>query len=205
MDDETSECEEDNSEKSNDEDVLEEEYSEEDYIYGVSALIPMCKPFTTNKSVENIKHYIEQYVPKVHEIHQILSSSTYAVVLNERMVNLPVKISVPTYKQLIADWKELESDIKMKSKYNFKYVVMICKILKYQDANKSDDIHYVNPEDELFDGASQASFEFSVSDQSSNSVFDWTNDDKIYEQFRKILLMKTEKWIQVIETLENQV
>jgi len=134
------------------------------------------------------------------------------LIVNERFANLPPKISLPSYQQLINDLKsakdEPKSDNKTKLTLNFDWFIMISKLLKTKPTNskKADgsEVIYVNAEDEIFDELADGSFEYSVANQCDSDVFDWKDDEKLLEPYRKILLLTNTNWHKAIDKLKDE-
>lgn len=73
------------------------------------------------------------------EISKILSGSTkLGLLLNERFVNIPAKISDPLFTSLIS---ELDRMVKKDSSYKFDYYIMICKLHKPKGNKGIDKFH----------------------------------------------------------------
>ena len=132
------------------------------------------------------------------------SKSVCALVINERFINLPAKLSLPCYQQLVTDVKKHNSSEGSNKSYKFDNVIMVCKLHKEKGKSDGGETIFVNPEDEVFDNAAEASFEYSVANQCDGDVLaDWNDDEHMYEPFRKVLLLSKEKWLSAIETLKT--
>lgn len=163
----------------------------DDHVYGISSFIPAS--FASKPCIASIINVISKRVPKDHQIRQVISKPVWALVVNERFVNLPAKIAVPCYQQMKQEMKE--------RKFNCEYILMVCKVLK----GNNNEVRYLNAEDELFDESAEAVHEYSVANQSDSRVFDWNDEKKIFEPYRKILLLKRKKWLQIIDSLEGEI
>ena len=190
--------EEDKSDDEDDEDV-----------YGVTSVIPLIE-YPQKECIKEIKSTLLSYLPKDNEIRNKLEDSSIKIglVVNERFTNLPPKISLPSYQQLMNDLKSAKSDKQNKLNLEFEWFLMVCKILKIKE-NKSKkpnelQLIYVNAEEEFFDELSDHSFEYSVAKQCDSDVFDWKDDNNLMEPFRKVLLLKSENWNNSIIKLNEE-
>ncbi|KAJ6222149.1 hypothetical protein RDWZM_000694 [Blomia tropicalis] len=182
------------------------ENDDQDNVYGVISLIPFNEYFNGNNCVKQIKKVLCERMEKDHPIRSKLEDkdSVCALVINERFINISSKISLPCYQQLIEDVKQFKPVDDLDTNYHFDSIIMICKILKPKN-DKIGETIYINAEDEIFDEVANERFQYSVSDQCDSDVFDWNDDENLYEPFRKVLLLSSEKWIQTIQKLKNVV
>lgn len=177
-------------------------------MYGVISLIPLNEAFVAkNPCLQQVKQLLLSYIPKTNGIHNGLSNLKCALVINERFLNLPPKISTPCYTELISELNE-KVNKNGEIDYSFDNIIMVCKILKNKsEAKASTDgqaqIIYVNAEDELFDEAASTTFEYSVSSQCDSDVFDWNDEDNLYEPYRKVLLLSKDKWLETVDRLKE--
>lgn len=173
------------------------------------AVVPFNNHFLERESVKQIKELLLNYLPEDNEISKKLKDTTQklALIINERFVNLPPKISVPCYKLIL---NELDSHKKshpysdkpedLFNKFDFDYIVMISKLSKY-----NAEIMYSNGEDEIFSERAEATFEYSVANQADQLSLDWENERKFFEPFRQVILIEKAKWIRTINLLEDVV
>jgi len=187
----------DKSAENNDEEDKEE-------VYGIVSLIPFSSHFSAKNCIQQIKSLLLTRIPKENLIHKKLQDpkAACALVINERFVNIPWRISLPCYEQLFKDLKEYETK-EEKDKYVFESVIMICKVLKPKKANVSNEYIYSNPEEEIFDQSAEGSFEYSVSDQCDSDVAAWDDEESLFEPFRKVLFFSKEKWTSTVNSLKN--
>lgn len=163
-----------------------------------------------NVSLQQVKQLLLSYIPTTNGIHNALSNSSCALVINERFLNLPPKISTPCYTELISELNEKVSKEQQEGDYRFDFIIMVCKILKNKgevkaNVGEQDQVIYVNAEDELFSEAATTAFEYSVSSQCDSDVFDWNDDEHLYEPYRKILLLSKDKWLETVDRLKEYV
>jgi len=145
-------------------------------------------------------------------------SAQLGLLINERFVNIPAKISVPLLENLLS---ELKRAISKNMPFNFAYYVLICKLYKTKDAkagktiqnwkNKNKNISskpsllWSNPEEEIFAEEAIASFEFSVEEEAdSGLVGTWTETDDEMIPYRRVLLFEASKLQTVFDKIQNQ-
>ena len=179
----------------------EEELEEDDFdqVYSLLTLIPFNDHFKKESPelLEELQQWLLEKLPKDHKIRDKILNSSTAMMISERFINIPVKASIPCYEGLL---KDISKD---KNYNNFENILFQTKIVK--DKKTLKEIIFTNAEDELFDEVAEASYEYSVADQCDSDVFDWNNDEKLYEPFRKLLIIPKDKWIKVIQNLKNEI
>lgn len=114
---------------------------------------------------------------------------------------------MPSYQQLLNDLKKTK-DNKNKLNLEFDWFLMVCKLLKTKPTNsvKTDnsEVIYVNAEEEIFDELADHSYEYSVANQCDSDVFDWKDDEKLFEPYRKVLIVKKDNWLKAIDKLKEE-
>lgn len=137
------------------------------------------------------------------------------LLINERFVNIPAKISVPLFENLISEVKRANS---RNMPFNFSYYILICKLYKSEDKkigkkskNKSKNtnneplILWSNPEEEIFAEKSTVSFEFSVEEEADSGLSGkWTETDDEMIPYRRVLLFEASKLQSIFEKIQNQ-
>ena len=172
-------------------------------------MIPIAD-YSDKECIKQIQNTLISYLPKDNEIHKQLSNSSAKIgfVINERFTNLPPKISLPSYQQLMNDLKSAKTDETNKLNLEFDSYLMVCKILKTKATNSKKPIEsqliYVNAEEEIFDELSDHNFEYSVAKQCDSDVYDWKDDSSLLEPFRKMLLLTKDKWNKAIIKLNEE-
>lgn len=139
------------------------------------------------------------------------------LLINERFVNIPLKISDP----LLTSLNDELYNIKKKDKsYEFDYFLMVCKmykpksgISKYMYVLFFIKIHlfilgtemiFSNPEEKVFYDQCDVSFEFNVSSESDTGVSGkWTEDDVEMIPYRRLLLIKAQKLPSIIQEVKQ--
>jgi protein BCP1 len=148
-----------------------------------------------NECVSQIKEVIKKRFSSQKEDISSLDWSKVGLIINERFVNIPPRISLPIYQQLMEDLKQ------HRQKYD-KFLLVI-KMLKKKEKkpaeeqkNQSEeeeqqDIIYLNAEEELLDGllSKSLSVEYSVANMCDSDSLgaNWNDDDHLYEPRRKIV------------------
>lgn len=229
MDDEKAAPEESKKNEASSSSAKEDEEDEPD-VYGITSLVPLNRHFLSLKCFQQIRSLLLSYIPKDHLIHRRLveaDTCPLALVINERFINLPSKIALPCYEKLVNEINELDVDKRKVKKvktadpeasgsssadYHFEHVLMICKMLKLKknedeatsqprlDAPK---VIHIHDEDEVFADAAEASFDYSVAGQCDSDIYDWDDEDNLYEPFRRVLVMSKAKWEATIDSLKQ--
>ncbi|XP_054156963.1 BRCA2 and CDKN1A-interacting protein-like [Oppia nitens] len=207
------EADDDDEDEDKDKEKDNDDEEEEDLdVYGVTSLIPLTSS-TDKECIKQIRNTLLSHSPKDNEIHKLLAneSSKVGLIVSERFTNLPPKISLPTFESLMNDLKTT-TDNQTKDKLDIDWYLMVCKVLKLKsksknktsDSSASGDVIYMNAEEELFDEISDHSLEYSVANQCDSDVFDWKDEDNLYEPFRKVLLLSADNWINAINRLKEE-
>ncbi|XP_029156482.1 protein BCCIP homolog [Nylanderia fulva] len=137
------------------------------------------------------------------------------LLINERFVNIPAKISVPLLENLISEVKRANNK---NMPFNFSYYVLICKLYKSEDkkTNKKSknknrktgnepSILWSNPEEEIFAENATVSFEFSVEEEADSGLSGtWTESDDEMIPYRRVLLFEAPKLQSIFEKIQNQ-
>lgn len=150
-------------------------------------------------------------------IKSILENDTaqLGLLVNERFVNIPAKISVPLLENLISELKRANSK---NMPYNFSYYVLICKLYKSEDkkagkktkgknrnAGSEPSILWSNPEEEIFAEEAIVSFEFSVEEEADNGLSGtWTETDDEMIPYRRVLLFEASKLQTIFYKIQDQ-
>lgn len=139
-------------------------------------------------------------------------SAQLGLLINERFVNIPAKISVPLLENLISELKRANSK---NMPFNFSYYILICKLYKTEDKkvgkktrskNKNvgsePSILWSNPEEEIFAEEAIVSFEFSVEEEADSGTWNETDDEMI--PYRRVLLFEASKLQSIFDKIQNQ-
>ncbi|KAL6266774.1 protein BCCIP homolog [Pogonomyrmex barbatus] len=139
------------------------------------------------------------------------------LLINERFVNIPAKISVPLLESLISEVKRASS---RNMPFNFSYYILICKLYKYEDRNigkktknrkkkrnaaGEPSILWSNPEEEIFAEEATVYFEFSVEEEADSGLSGtWTETDDEMIPYRRVLLFDACKLQSIFDKIRNQ-
>ncbi|XP_072752332.1 protein BCCIP homolog [Anoplolepis gracilipes] len=151
-------------------------------------------------------------------IKNVLENDTVqlGLLINERFVNIPAKISVPLFENLISEVKRAIN--RNMICFNFSYYILICKLYKSGDKkiekkskNKNKNtvsepsILWSNPEEEIFAEKATVSFEFSVEEEADSGLSGkWTETDTEMIPYRRVLLFEASKLQSIIDKIQNQ-
>lgn len=136
------------------------------------------------------------------------------LLINERFVNIPAKISVLLLEHLIS---EIERANNRNMPFNFSYYILICKLYKSDDKkienskNKKKNVDNVssvlwsNPEEEIFAEDATVSFEFSIEEEADSGLSGkWTEKDDEMIPYRRVLLFEASKLPLLLQKIKNQ-
>lgn len=136
------------------------------------------------------------------------------LLINERFVNIPAKISVPLLENLISELKRANSK---NMPFNFSYYILICKLYKSEDkkagkkkgknkkADSEPSMLWSNPEEEIFAEEAIVSFEFSVEEEADSGLSGtWTETDDEMIPYRRVLLFEASKLQSIFDKIQNQ-
>jgi len=137
------------------------------------------------------------------------------LLINERFVNIPAKISVPLLENLISELKRANS---RNMPFNFSYYVLICKLYKSEDkraekktksknknAASEPSVLWSNPEEEIFAEEATVSFEFSVEEEADSGLSGtWAETDDEMIPYRRVLLFEASKLQSIFDKIQNQ-
>lgn len=134
------------------------------------------------------------------EIERILKTNRLGLLLNERFLNIPVKISDPL---LTCLEKEIEKIKKKEQSYNFDYYVMICKLHKEEEKGETnEECLYANAEEEIFVKEAKFQFQFNVTKESDTSVAGkWKEGDKNMNPYRQIIFFEGNQLGKIVKTV----
>lgn len=137
------------------------------------------------------------------------------LLINERFVNIPAKISVPLFENLISEIKRAKNK---EMPFKFTHYILICKLYKSEDkkvgkqrkhknknVSSEPSILWSNPEEEIFAEEATASFEFSVEEEADTGLSGtWTETDDNMVPYRRVLLFEASKLESIFEKIRNQ-
>lgn len=151
-------------------------------------------------------------------IKNLLENDTQriGVLINERFINIPAKIAVPLFENLMS---EMTRACAKKMPFNFSYYILICKLYKIKDKkvetktknkkkNNTDTptIVWSNPEEEIFAEEATVSFEFSVENETDSGLSGtWKETDEEMKPYRRVLLFEASKLQSIINKIKSQI
>ncbi|XP_077539328.1 BRCA2 and CDKN1A-interacting protein [Haemaphysalis longicornis] len=192
-----------NDEIDDDEESMEDE--DEDGVFGVMSVV--------NITETRQRECVEQIVTLLREQCRASASGLAAkfgeyfteegyqlgLVISERFVNIPPRISLPLYDALTRDVEAAKAAGK---KYDFTHVLLICK--QYKPSENDEGAVFANAEEELFEEDAELQFEYNVTGDADTAVAgDWKEEDKEMTQIRKVLVIPTSKWGRIMDKLKN--
>lgn len=170
-----------------------------------------------------MNEYVQKFANKeTQELfkEKLTSGEKIGLLINERFVNIPLKIADP----LLTSLDDELNKIKKKEKsYEFDYFLMICKMYKPKSgkikakdllfaSNKiknicfvlGNDILFSNPEEQIFYDECDGSLEFNVSSESDTGVSGkWSEDDVEMIPYRRLILIKAQKLPSIVQKVKQ--
>lgn len=201
-----------------DEENSDEDDEPDNDIYGVCSVIEL--PLSEKTSEEHLEcrkrllEFIKDKSPKFKdfiEAHKEGSNIKCGLIINERYINLPPQLSLPTLKTLT---KSLNAD-------EYTHLVLVSKILvksknadpklpskrsRFGQSNVSDaePLIFVNPEEEIISEESEYFSDMDVSAHcDENASWSFGSDIK-YIPNRRFLTVDVKKWPNILEKLEEE-
>lgn len=173
-------------------------------VFGITSVLNLTKnkqsscvqEFTDLLKELSLKHAANDTQAEI--INILKSNKKLGLLINERFVNIPAKISDPLLSSLLS---ELDSIKKKDISYDFDYFIMISKF--HKEKTNSSEIIFANAEEELFEKAANCSFEFCVQNDSDSTVAGkWTENDVELVPYRKVLLFSANKLANIIQQVK---
>lgn len=202
-----------------DETNVEEEDEPDDYIYGVISSIDLTHGNYHNaKPKEQLAKFLSQKSPQVKELLSEFEKGSekikIAVIINERYINLPPQLSLPTLTNLTFHL----------DKSNYTHLIFISKILlrarntdtklpskkskssasKGESKHNDEPIIYVNPEEEIIFESCSASNDIDVSSHCDENATWLVNSDVKYIPHRRIMLIEYKNWHGIIDNIKKE-
>lgn len=208
----------DGDEKTTDKDEEDDDEPDDD-IYGVTSVINLNPKDAHETTKQLIKFLESKFLPfkELREEAAKMNCSKFALIINERYINLPPQLALPTLQNLT---KHLEDE-------QYSHIIFVIKILlKSQDRSnetkvqnkkakissssssqkksESEPIIFVNPEEEIIFEASDQHADFDVSGHcDENATWSFSNETK-YTPHRRILIINRDKWPEILRSLDNE-
>ncbi|KAJ3608389.1 hypothetical protein NHX12_025436 [Muraenolepis orangiensis] len=168
--------------------------------------------------VEEVKDLIMDQCEKVgsgavtEQLEQILNDSGKSVglLLSERFINVPPQIALPLHRQLQEEMAEAQRTNKPSGKCH--YCLMISKTCKEPTktiparggAAPTDDLHFVNAEEEFFYEHATLKFSYSVQDEADTCLSGrWSYDDVPMKPFRTVMVIPADSMPAIMEKLKE--
>lgn len=187
-----------------------------DDIFGVISVLNLTKPEGNRKDeLEAIQKLAEFLSSKCPLIKELTSSSDaqkrVGYLVNERYINLPPQLSLPTLKSLTCHIE----------KSNLSHIVLVAKILvktkgktsgpptkkvKSDGAGVIDDdpLIYMNPEEEIMFEEAKSYTDFDVSITGDNIAFLGLKKDANYKPQRRIIVIESKDWQKILGLIDKE-
>lgn len=216
-----------------DDDDDDEDEADEDDVYGVFSLIDLKSNPKSAPGVESLRKLLIDKVSKDQDekfaaaARQALSGKS-SLILNERFINLPARISLPCFESLV-------QDLKKKPDFDFDHFFLMIKVQKAIGKKKSSqkngskrqkvdgdvsgssssdpavgddatEILFQNPEEEILCDKAVQWMEFSVANQCDDDVRsgNWDEEDVKYRPYRRILLLDRQRFLTAVSHMRHE-
>lgn len=193
----------------------------DDEVYGVVALIDLSQS-GKGGSIDSLRKYLIECATKskdvkFEELVRSALSSKSALVVNERFINLPARISLPCFEALVEDMRK-------KPDLDFDHLFMVIKVQeavtsttgsqakrqkgttgkKSESADDASGTLFQNPEEEILCERGIQWVQFSVANQCDDDVRSgtWDEEDVKYSPCRRILLLDKKRFLAAISDLK---
>lgn len=204
-----------------DEENTSEDDEPDNEIYGVSSVIELpvkSKPNDDTSQIEPrrqllkfLKDKCPEFKKTLHELDSETNSIKIGMIVNERYINLPPQLALPTLKVLTRNLDES----------HYTHLVFIAKILLrsrssetklaskksksgQSSAQDTEPIVFVNPEEEIVCEGSEYHTDIDVSCYcDENATWSFSSDIK-YTPHRRIMLVDYKNWPTIIKNLEKE-
>lgn len=148
------------------------------------------------KLVEDLANKHASDYDKQQILRILTESQRLGLIINERFVNIPAKISSVMLKSL---YDEIDRKKKKDNSYDFDNFILICKTSKPKGANNGQET-FTNDEEMLFSEAADTTFDFNVEDAVDTGLSGrWTSDDEQLVPFRRIVVFNAKKFKNIID------
>lgn len=195
--------------------VASDDDEPDDDIYGLSSIIELplnnCKG--DEASYESRTQLLQFITDKCPEFRKMLDDGAdkfkICMIVNERYINLPPQLALPTLKALTESINNL----------GFSHFIFISKILvrarssdtklpskksKSKSSQNAEPLVFVNPEEEIISEQSDYHIDIDVSAHcDENATWSFASDIK-YIPHRRILVVDCKKWPNILELLEKE-
>lgn len=206
------------------EENVSEDDEPDDDIYGVVSVIDLSASKEANKEVKSeqvdakkkLLKFLKEKCPKLKESLDDDSAIKYGMIVNERYINLPPQLALPTFKALT---QNLESS-------KFTHLIFVSKILmKARNTDtklpskklktseqpsastnlaQDEQLVFVNPEEEIIFEKCDYHSDLDVSAHcDENATWSFSSDVK-YIPHRRICVVDYKKWPEIIKSLEKE-
>lgn len=182
-------------------------------IYGVTSRVELKTKRHQTSSLESAEwdKLSKFLVDKCQQLDELLKqqATRVAVIINERYINLPPQLSLPTLKNLTPHLKELThvvfvSKVQLKARHTD--TSLPSKKSKQSSASAKDcePIIYTNPEEEIIFENCDFHTDIDVSSHcDENATWSATSDVK-YTPHRRIMVVDFKKWPSILESLRKE-
>lgn len=205
--------------------------SAEEEVYGVSTVLSMTQ-HSDKPCMQEIKKGVlskcKSNAPdKLEQFRTLFESKNIGLLINERFINIPPQFAVPLHQSLRAEFEETvaSEDQSIANAFKFDYLLIISKTLqmtespdgagnssnkqekktkKKKKADYNKEVEYTNIEEELFHGACEVSFRYSVTEATGLAIGGtWDIGGQLSKPHRTVMLVPEVKWKGIVEGIED--
>ncbi|GAB0093549.1 Protein BCCIP homolog [Sergentomyia squamirostris] len=182
----------------------DDEMDDESLIFGVSTVLNLTEK-KDKECMKQIREYLIEKSDKKDSLRNILDDPEEHVgfLINERFINIPPAISIPLLESL---QKEMTRSVGKKMPFNFKYLLMILKYYKTSSKKKSQksvEVNFSNPEEEVIAKEAILSFDYSVTEADTGLTGNWLEDDVALTPYRKVIVFEAAKLPTIVDAIRD--
>jgi len=192
------------SDEDSDEDEEDAE-EERENIFAICTAINLCDN-QSKSCIENVNAYLsskceQHYKTEPSRMSKILSdpSKQIGLLINERFINIPPQITLPSFESLKAD---LEKAVRKKRKFDFTHFILISKT--YRAKALPSEIFYTNSEEQLFQESCDFHFTFSVAHQRDAMADGQWDEEEEMEALRTVMVFDAGALPSLIDKLKHE-
>ncbi|KAL9657097.1 hypothetical protein ABK040_002723 [Willaertia magna] len=178
-------------------------------MYGVISLLDM-KEFKKKQSIKQIKSYILQKCidkEKYNQINEIFDSSRVGLIVNERVINLPIEVGGMLHINL---FEEIQREQDENNHPAFDYFLILTKVYHVKNdlagvvKKVKDEIIFYKPEEEFYLERAHLSFDFPIKSEYTEDSSSLTLSDENTFQKGVCMLVKSKKMKHVLKKIKKE-
>ncbi|PIK58574.1 putative BRCA2 and CDKN1A-interacting protein [Apostichopus japonicus] len=191
----------------------------DDHVYGVTSVISLAD----KEDIPCIAQIRDLLITKCKEcadsschaeFQRLLDKTRVGLLISERFLNIPPQLAPPLHLSLHKDLTRAKSK---DEKWNFEYLVLMCKCYetmgqakkkkKKKDSKLDQEIKsffFANAEDEIFQKESILSFKYSILEETDTAIGgSWGVDETQLKTYRTVMVVPMLKMADILRDIQN--